>query len=108
MGEETKVEEPKMTMKGLGQLVAMGMGTIAGDIKEVNLGDPERSVVMELEANNFEDAEGNPLWKPDDEGYVEEGSGNDTSGLIKALSVGIPVLLGVGTTCMVVATLLAL
>ena len=39
--------------------VSQGMGTIAGDITEVNLNDPTRTVVMELEANNLEDEKGN-------------------------------------------------
>lgn len=35
---------------GLVQLVQMGLGTIAGDIKEINLSDPRRTVVMEVSA----------------------------------------------------------
>lgn len=34
---------------------------MVGELKEINLDDPARTVVLELEANNFEDAEGNPL-----------------------------------------------
>ena len=58
----------------LKQLVSMGLGTISGDITEINLDDPTRTVVMELEANNFEDKDGNPLALRalDNEGFVEE------------------------------------
>ena len=59
--EEEENNEPKIDMAGLSQLIKMGLGTISGDIKEINLDDPTRTVVMELEANNFEDADGNPL-----------------------------------------------
>ena len=59
--EEEKNDEPKIDMAGLSQLIKMGLGTISGDIKEINLDDPTRTVVMELEANNFEDKDGNPL-----------------------------------------------
>lgn len=61
--EEEKEEEAeaKIDWSGLRQLVKMGLGTISGDITEINLNDPKRTVVMELEANNFEDADGNPL-----------------------------------------------
>eukprot|EP00467_Chlorarachnion_reptans_P024909 CAMPEP_0114510046 /NCGR_PEP_ID=MMETSP0109-20121206/13563_1 /TAXON_ID=29199 /ORGANISM="Chlorarachnion reptans, Strain CCCM449" /LENGTH=135 /DNA_ID=CAMNT_0001689297 /DNA_START=92 /DNA_END=496 /DNA_ORIENTATION=+ len=62
-GTETqgKGNDRKPTWAGVRQLVSMGMGTMAGDIKEINLKDPKRTVVLELEANNFEDADGNPL-----------------------------------------------
>lgn len=59
--KEEEKDEPKIDMAGLSQLIKMGLGTISGDIKEINLDDPTRTVVMELEANNFEDADGNPL-----------------------------------------------
>ena len=59
--EEEKNDEPKIDMAGLSQLIKMGLGTVSGDIKEINLDDPTRTVVMELEANNFEDKDGNPL-----------------------------------------------
>ena len=52
--------EEGISLKGLGQLVKMGLGTISGDITEINLDDPKRTVVMELEANNFE-VRGGPL-----------------------------------------------
>jgi|TARA_B110000977_G_scaffold187666_1_gene255045 hypothetical protein len=55
------VPETGIDFTGLKQLISMGLGTVAGDITEINLDDPVRTVVMELEANNFEDAEGNPL-----------------------------------------------
>jgi hypothetical protein len=64
-------DEQKMSWSGLGQLVKMGLGTVSGDITEINLDDPLRTVVMELEANNFEDAEGNPLNFIDNEARVE-------------------------------------
>ena len=57
----------------------------------------------ELEANNFEDKDGNPLWKPDDKGYVAE-SGETTP----IANYIVPVMLGVGAIGGVVATLNAL
>ncbi|XRB16304.1 hypothetical protein RI054_12g61470 [Pseudoscourfieldia marina] len=51
----------------------MGLGSpLSGDLKEINLNDPKRTVVFELDANNFEDADGNPIsqGKYRDEGYV--------------------------------------
>ena len=59
--EPEEEEEAKIDWSGLKQLVKMGLGTISGDITEINLDDPARTVVMELEANNFEDADGKPL-----------------------------------------------
>ena len=60
-GEEVKntevdaeEKEDKIDFKGLKQLISMGLGTMSGDITEINLNDPQRTVVMELEANNFE------------------------------------------------------
>ena len=100
--EEPK-EEAGIDFKGLKQLISMGLGTISGDITEVNLKDPTRTVVMELEANNFEDKDGNPLWKPDDKGYVAE-SGEATP----VMNYVVPVVLGIGAIGGVVATLNAL
>jgi len=71
--EGSKDDEPKITLKGLSQLIAMGLGSpLSGDLKEINLNDPKRTVVFELDANNFEDADGNPIsqGKYRDEGYV--------------------------------------
>ena len=60
--EEEESDEPKITLKGLSQLIAMGLGSpLSGDLKEINLNDPKRTVVFELDANNFEDADGNPI-----------------------------------------------
>ena len=100
--EEPK-EEAGIDFKGLKQLISMGLGTISGDITEINLKDPTRTVVMELEANNFEDKDGNPLWKPDDKGYVAE-SGEATP----VMNYVVPVVLGIGAIGGVVATLNAL
>eukprot|EP00239_Pterosperma_sp_CCMP1384_P004547 CAMPEP_0197847270 /NCGR_PEP_ID=MMETSP1438-20131217/5680_1 /TAXON_ID=1461541 /ORGANISM="Pterosperma sp., Strain CCMP1384" /LENGTH=157 /DNA_ID=CAMNT_0043459143 /DNA_START=50 /DNA_END=523 /DNA_ORIENTATION=+ len=101
--EKVEKEEPKITMKGLGQLIKMGLGTVSGDITEVNLDDPTRTVVMELEANNFEDKDGNPLYQPDDEGFVDEAE-SDGSGF-NPLNLAIPLALGAGATYLVVSTL---
>ena len=100
--EEPK-EEAGIDFKGLKQLISMGLGTISGDITEINLKDPTRTVVMELEANNFEDKDGNPMWKPDDKGYVAE-SGEATP----VMNYVVPVVLGIGAIGGVVATLNAL
>ena len=83
----------------------MGLGTISGDITEINLDDPTRTVVMELEANNFEDKDGNPLALRalDNEGFVEE-AGEKTP----LANVVVPVVLGVGAIAGVVATMNAL
>ena len=61
-GDDGKKEG--IDMKGLGQLVKMGMGAISGDITEINLDDPKRTVVMELEANNFEVSRPGREWSP--------------------------------------------
>ena len=98
-----KHKEAGIDFKGLKQLISMGLGTISGDITEINLKDPTRTVVMELEANNFEDKDGNPLWKPDDKGYVAE-SGEATP----VMNYVVPVVLGIGAIGGVVATLNAL
>jgi len=82
---------------GLQQLIQMGLGTIAGDIKEINLKDPKRTVVMELEANNFEDADGNPISYMDNEGYVDDASPN-LGGLAVAGVVGAAALAGIYLT----------
>jgi hypothetical protein len=49
------------------------MGTISGDITEINWNDPQRTVVMELEANNLEDENGDvKKGKYFSDGYVSE------------------------------------
>jgi hypothetical protein len=98
-------KEPGIDFTGLKQLVSMGLGTISGDITEINLDDPTRTVVMELEANNFEDKDGNPLALRalDNEGFVEE-AGEKTP----LANVVVPVVLGVGAIAGVVATMNAL
>ena len=40
------VEEDGIDFTGLKQLISMGLGTISGDITEINLDDPARTVVM--------------------------------------------------------------
>merc|ERR1711907_657265 len=70
--KEEEEEEKKISASGLSQLIKMGMGAISGDITEINLKDPKRTVVMELEANNFEDEDGNPISYVDNEGYVAD------------------------------------
>ncbi|KAK3285696.1 hypothetical protein CYMTET_6710 [Cymbomonas tetramitiformis] len=42
--------EPDASISGEGliQLVKMGLGAISSDVKEINLDDPERTVVMEV------------------------------------------------------------
>jgi len=59
--KDESAKEQNIGLTGLKQLVGMGLGTMVGELKEINLDDPARTVVLELEANNFEDAEGNPL-----------------------------------------------
>eukprot|EP00793_Prasinoderma_coloniale_P001694 PRCOL_00003499-RA len=83
-----KADEPKITGAGLKQLISMGLGTISGDITEINLKDPKRTVVMELESNNFELNEDGQLkqGKYRDEGFVDsEGGGVNTAAVIGAL-----------------------
>jgi len=73
---EDSYEEPKLSWAGVRQLISMGMGTMSGDITEINWHDPARTVVMELEANNLEDEKGNvKKGKYFEDGYVE---GDDT------------------------------
>ena len=96
-------EEERISASGLSQLIKMGMGAISGDITEINLKDPKRTVVMELEANNFEDEEGNPISYVDNEGYVA-----DKNEKTPLLNYVVPVLLGGGALAGVVFTLKAL
>ena len=49
--DATEEDEAKIDFKGLKQLISMGLGTISGDITEVNLDDPTRAVGMELGAS---------------------------------------------------------
>mmetsp|Transcript_29765 Transcript_29765/g.65011 ORF Transcript_29765/g.65011 Transcript_29765/m.65011 type:complete len:154 (-) Transcript_29765:545-1006(-) len=71
--EVAAYEEPKMSWAGVRQLISMGMGTMAGDITEINLNDPARTVVMELEANNLEDEKGDvKKGKYFEEGWVDD------------------------------------
>merc|ERR1712178_21449 len=86
----TQTKENSIDFKGLKQLVSMGLGTMSGDITEINLDDTQRTVVMELEANNFEDEDGNPLSFVDNEGWVEE----ETDKKTPIVNYIIPVLLG--------------
>ncbi len=99
------VPESGIDFTGLKQLVQMGLGTIAGDITEINLDDPTRTVVMELEANQFEDADGNPLAPRaiDNVGFVEE-DGTETP----VMNYVVPVVLGGVAIAGVVATMNAL
>jgi hypothetical protein len=50
--EATEEDEAKIDFRGLKQLISMGLGTISGDITEINLDDPKRTVVMELGASH--------------------------------------------------------
>ena len=66
--EPEEEEEAKIDWSGLKQLVKMGLGTISGDITEINLDGPARTVVMELEAQApggepFVCAEGEALYE---------------------------------------------
>jgi hypothetical protein len=99
------IEDNGIDFTGLKQLISMGLGTIAGDITEINLDDPTRTVVMELEANNFEDADGNPLSLKamDNKGFV--GDANEATPLMNYV---VPVVLGGVTIAGVVATMNAL
>jgi hypothetical protein len=49
-GDDDDDEKPGIDFRGLKQLVSMGLGTLSGDITEINLDDPKRTVVMELGA----------------------------------------------------------
>eukprot|EP00465_Bigelowiella_longifila_P003539 CAMPEP_0185251666 /NCGR_PEP_ID=MMETSP1359-20130426/1015_1 /TAXON_ID=552665 /ORGANISM="Bigelowiella longifila, Strain CCMP242" /LENGTH=78 /DNA_ID=CAMNT_0027833643 /DNA_START=428 /DNA_END=664 /DNA_ORIENTATION=- len=61
---------------------------MAGDIKEINLKDPKRTVVLELEANNFEDENGQPLsGKYRDKGWVDETS--DPAPMINQIAIAV-------------------
>jgi len=97
-------QEGQIDFTGLKQLVQMGLGSVAGDITEINLDDPARTVVMELEANNYEDADGKPLSLKymNNEGIVEEATETPVVNLL------LPVLLGLLTLGGVFLTLKAL
>ena len=95
-------DEPKLTWKGFLQLLAMGAGSpLSGELKEINLKDPKRTVVFELDANNFEDADGNPIsqGKYRDAGYVAKGDKTPVANVI------LPVVLGGAAIAFVVWTL---
>ena len=98
-----------MTAKGMSQLVKMGLGAISGDITEINFDkeNASRAVVMELEANNLEDSEGNPLSTKfmNNDGYTEEEDDTTKGGI---MNVVVPVALGVIALGGVAATLKAL
>lgn len=96
-------DEPGIDFRGLKQLVSMGLGTLSGDITEINLDDPKRTVVMELEANNFEDNDGKPLNFMNNDGFVDE-NGEGAS----VLNYAVPLLLGAASVWGIVATLQAL
>ena len=97
--EDGEGTDGRISQLGLSQLIKMGLGTVAGDIKEINLKDPKRTVVLELEANNFEDSEGNPIDYMDNEGFVEEGGAINWTGVVLVL------LLAAGSGYLVVSTL---
>lgn len=105
LASDSLAQEGAIDLTGLKQLVQMGLGSIAGDITEINLDDPARTVVMELEANQFEDADGKPLSLKfmNNEGIVDE-EAKETP-LVNLL---LPVLLGLVTLGGVFATLKAL
>lgn len=74
-----------------------------GAALDENRDDPTRTVVMELEANNFEDADGKPLNFMNNDGFVGE-KGEKTS----PLNYVVPIVLGGVSVAGVVATLNAL
>jgi len=77
---EEKAEEEKkgIDFSGLAQLMTMGAGApMLGDLKKINLNKPEAeggaALQFELEANNFEDENGNlKSGEYRDEGWVDE------------------------------------
>jgi len=85
------------------------LGAISGDITEINFDkeNASRAVVMELEANNLEDSEGNPLSTKfmNNDGYTEEEDDTTKGGI---MNVVVPVALGVIALGGVAATLKAL
>jgi hypothetical protein len=103
--EKKSTPEGEINSAGFFQLLAMGLGTVAGDITEINLDDPARTVVMELEANNFEDKDGNPLALKfmNNDGVVDEESEPNSM-----LNVAAPAVLGALSLAGVLATLKAL
>lgn len=98
-----KEAEEELKARGGGgdfwQLLKMGAGTFSGDLKEINLKDPERSVVFELEANNFETKDGKPITLGNEPGYVDTSGGNTS-----ALNFLIPIILFGGAVALVAAT----
>lgn len=103
---ETQEKKPKeMSSKGFWQLLKMGAGTFSGDLKEVNLNDPQRTLVFELEANNFEDKDGKPLdYGANKPGYVPK-DGESTG---SPLNVAVPAILAIVSIGIVLVSLQAL
>jgi len=89
------VEKKKgITFEGLSQLITMGAGApMLGDLKKVNLNKPEAeggaALQFELEANNFEDENGNvKSGKYRDEGWVDEDAPDPMEALKKMWPFG--------------------
>mmetsp|Transcript_7444 Transcript_7444/g.24737 ORF Transcript_7444/g.24737 Transcript_7444/m.24737 type:complete len:141 (-) Transcript_7444:800-1222(-) len=103
---ETETEEAAISGSGLRQLIKMGLGAVSGDITEINLNDPQRTVVMELEANQFEDKDGKPLALT--EGALGKGDWTEEGGSTPLANILIPLVLGGVSVALVVFTLQAL
>jgi len=93
--DEDALEKKKgITFEGLSQLITMGAGApMLGDLKKVNLNKPEAeggaALQFELEANNFEDENGNlKSGKYRDEGWVDEDAPDPMEALKKLWPFG--------------------
>merc|ERR1719146_584630 len=87
--EEQKEAGPKISFEGLAQLMTMGAGAPSlGELKKTNFDKSEAeggaALQFELEANNFEDENGNlKSGKYRDDGWVDEDAPDPMAALRK-------------------------
>ena len=92
--ESAPKEKKGIDFEGLAQLVTMGAGApMLGDLKKTNFNKPEAeggaALQFELEANNFEDENGNmKSGQYRDEGWVDEDAPDPMEALKKMWPFG--------------------
>jgi hypothetical protein len=87
-------KKPGIDFSGLSQLITMGAGApMLGDLKKTNFNKPEAeggaALQFELEANNFEDENGNlKSGKYRDEGWVDDDAPDVMGSIMKLFGGG--------------------